>query len=696
MPVAVLGMHRSGTSLVAQMLARAGLHLGGADDLYAAAADNADGTGARRLPPPERVAARRVRGWLGQPSELPRRWDDDARLRPFRAEADARRRARRQRSMGLKDPRTSFTLALWNDLVPELKVVVCVTSLEVARSLNRRGMFSYTTALNLWRTYNRRILEASTAEQRIVTEYTATSHSRRRSCGGSSPSGHGGTRAHVRARGSSVPRRSQARPFELADLRDAHVAPDIVELYRWLCSQAASSGPTEPSGARRHAFGDAPRRRARCRGGSVAPACRPAERAVIPLAGPDGSRAGIEGGGGHAPRAAYADRVRRIKELVRAETPPGACIAVVSKGDDELLELGERRVCISRRSKAETSRGPSRVGLPAVAQLEVVRAKGADYFLVPADSPGGSTTTPSSADTSPRATARSRQRPTRACCSLEPSADARTAPDAEPASPAANTSSISIVGRPGRRAGHRGPSGVARRDPPAPVRRRDRARSSGRVDRSGARTVRATTRGRRDRAQPSRRELTEAATVGAREAGGETLVFVDVDLLLLPGWLGPLVGVLHERGDAGAVGGRLLLPDGSLEEAGGTVQRRIRPPVRLRGSRPGSRALRLCPPRGLLPGLLATPRELFLELDGFDGRFSSYLQRHRLLLRPACAWPAGLRPACEYGGASGDRRESSARPACGRWFRSKWSSLLERQQVRPRRGRPERAPRPHG
>src|SRR5919197_2381254 len=43
MPVAIVGMHRSGTSLVAQVLAKAGLYLGRTDDLIPAGPDNPDG-----------------------------------------------------------------------------------------------------------------------------------------------------------------------------------------------------------------------------------------------------------------------------------------------------------------------------------------------------------------------------------------------------------------------------------------------------------------------------------------------------------------------------------------------------------------------------------------------------------------------------------------------------------------------------
>src|SRR5438105_11535579 len=88
MPVAIVGMHRSGTSLVAQALTKAGLYLGRPEDLIPASADNADGywehAGFHRLN--ESVLAELGGGW-DSPPVVPARWRDDVRLRPFEAEA---------------------------------------------------------------------------------------------------------------------------------------------------------------------------------------------------------------------------------------------------------------------------------------------------------------------------------------------------------------------------------------------------------------------------------------------------------------------------------------------------------------------------------------------------------------------------------------------------------------------------------
>jgi GT2 family glycosyltransferase len=101
------------------------------------------------------------------------------------------------------------------------------------------------------------------------------------------------------------------------------------------------------------------------------------------------------------------------------------------------------------------------------------------------------------------------------------------------------------------------------------------------------------------------------------------LVFLNNDTITLDGWLSALLRTFHRIGDAGAVGGKLIFPDGRLQEAGNVMFR----------DGTGANFGKWDPkPAGPLysylrdvdycsGALLATPRALFEEIGGFDKRF---------------------------------------------------------------------------
>jgi hypothetical protein len=84
---------------------------------------------------------------------------------------------------------------------------------------------------------------------------------------------------------------------------------------------------------------------------------------------------------------AYQDMVSRIRQAVAATVPVGATVLVVSKGDDELLELNGRTGRHFPQVDGGTYSGHSPANdREAIEHLESLRAAGADYLVIPATS----------------------------------------------------------------------------------------------------------------------------------------------------------------------------------------------------------------------------------------------------------------------------------------------------------------------
>jgi GT2 family glycosyltransferase/SAM-dependent methyltransferase len=77
----------------------------------------------------------------------------------------------------------------------------------------------------------------------------------------------------------------------------------------------------------------------------------------------------------------------------------------------------------------------------------------------------------------------------------------------------------------------------------------------------------------------------EANNIGAEAAKGHTLVFMNNDIVVTPGWLDPLIKTLQEHPDAGAVGPTFVYPDGRLQEAGALIREDGRTLQRGKGSK---------------------------------------------------------------------------------------------------------------
>lgn len=211
MLVCIAGMHRSGTSMVANLLRLCGLRLGPESDMLPAAFDNPEGFWENlhfKHLNDQILAA--LGGTYDAPPPLPDGWHEREILEPVREKAKAvLREITADEPAGWKDPRNSLTLPFWLSLLPRLKVIVCVRHpLHVARSERRRreqlykqaraGMASlplyvagwklydrvagalsvrpplvpsYQRCFALWKLYNQEILAHTGPETRLITHY---------------------------------------------------------------------------------------------------------------------------------------------------------------------------------------------------------------------------------------------------------------------------------------------------------------------------------------------------------------------------------------------------------------------------------------------------------------------------------------------------------------------------------------------
>ena len=175
MPLCIAGMHRSGTSMVTRLLTLCGLQVGAEGDLLRPQPSNPEGFWEnRRFIRVNDAVLRELGGtWDRPPQSILSDRENQAGL--DRLKKDAVRLVRRFRGCepwGWKDPRNCLTLPFWRQLLPDLPVLLCVRHpLAVARSLHVRDGMSVEEGLDLWLTYNCRVLTTVPAEARVVTHY---------------------------------------------------------------------------------------------------------------------------------------------------------------------------------------------------------------------------------------------------------------------------------------------------------------------------------------------------------------------------------------------------------------------------------------------------------------------------------------------------------------------------------------------
>lgn len=163
--IVILGMHRSGTSFLAQALAKAGLFvgeklLGGDRPKY----DNLTGhwEDSEIVAVNDEILQASGGAWDQPPSDLTVLPDTAERMGALieRFETHA--------ASGWKDPRTVLTYPAWKPYLRAPQLVACFRHpLEVAQSLHTRDNLPIEKCLVLWRTYNARLLDIARREPHV-------------------------------------------------------------------------------------------------------------------------------------------------------------------------------------------------------------------------------------------------------------------------------------------------------------------------------------------------------------------------------------------------------------------------------------------------------------------------------------------------------------------------------------------------
>ena len=170
----IIGMHRSGTSMITRLLNLCGLELGTTDQLVEPLDDNPLGFFESKgfLKINQNLLAH-FGGSLYDPPCLEEGWEYKPSLEQIIDEAKSLLKTFSKNSQwGWKDPRTTILLPFWKSLIPNLRFVICVRSpLDVAKSLARRDRISIERGICLWNQYMEAAIRDTEGCPRIFTFY---------------------------------------------------------------------------------------------------------------------------------------------------------------------------------------------------------------------------------------------------------------------------------------------------------------------------------------------------------------------------------------------------------------------------------------------------------------------------------------------------------------------------------------------
>ena len=173
-PVCIVGMHRSGTSMVARLLNLCGLDLGRPHELTEANKNNPVGYFENKA---FNKINRALLSHLGtnwnHPPAIGAGWEADPVLASLAEEGRCVIGSfAGSRHWGWKDPKTTVVLPFWQRLLPDMRYVICLRNpLEVTRSLLKRNGFPIEHGAHLWHHYTRAAIRYTEGRRRIFAFY---------------------------------------------------------------------------------------------------------------------------------------------------------------------------------------------------------------------------------------------------------------------------------------------------------------------------------------------------------------------------------------------------------------------------------------------------------------------------------------------------------------------------------------------
>ena len=173
--VLVLGMHRSGTSMIARLVNLCGAYIAEASEIMEPSPDNPAGY----WEPTQLVDINRAIlsqtdcSWCSPPLQKP---PNSLESVDATVASDMKRflscDVPRDRPRVLKDPRMSLLLPLWRELLPRpVALIVWRDPVDVAKSLHARDRFPASVSYALWEQYTRSAIEVSDGMPRMLVSF---------------------------------------------------------------------------------------------------------------------------------------------------------------------------------------------------------------------------------------------------------------------------------------------------------------------------------------------------------------------------------------------------------------------------------------------------------------------------------------------------------------------------------------------